>query len=123
MSRVQSLENDIRIAAHEIVQECPHALPPITDLMSKLSDADQHREQLLKMVHASNRYMQNMITPQQHQLLIEFTAVQAEKANISQEDLLDEICMRYTLLDVQMLKSKDFWEALNFSWHYAEGRL
>ena len=120
MAKAQSIETDIRYAAYEVAVECPHALPPVSELMCKLSDADQYRDQLLKMAHASNRYMQNMITPAHHQLLIEFTSMQAAKAGIEHEVLLDEICLRYALMDAQELKIRDFWEALNFSWQYAE---
>ncbi len=123
MPQARSYESDIRAAADEVMGECPHALPPVSELMSKFSDIDQHRDQLLKMMHASSRYMQNMITPLQHRLLLEFTAVQAAKSGIEHEEILDEICVRYMLMDAQELKIRDFWEALNFSWHYAEGKL
>lgn len=123
MPQARSYEHDIRAAADEVMSECPHALPPVSELMSKFTAIDQHRDQLLRMMQASSRYMENMITPLQHRLLLEFTAVQAAKAGIEQEELLDEVCVRYNLMDAQELTIRDFWEALNFSWHYAEGKL
>ena len=123
MNTNRKLEDDIQQAAYEIMDDCPHALPPVNELLRKLSDADNHRNNLMQMVHASNRYMNNFITPLQQTLIEEFAAMQAAKIDMSASDMLDEVCHRYVIGDVQLLKIRDFWEAMNFISTYARESL